>query len=99
MTKELDEKAGVFIIGKENVIMTGVVQKKLPYLIFLKDEQEAFYVCSSFKQLKDGTYLGKSRFTKTLCRSSEELREMVVNEIESIAIAAWKSGQNRDNND
>ena len=50
MTKELDEKAGVVIIGKENVIMTGMVQKKLSYLIFLKDKQGAFYVCTSFRQ-------------------------------------------------
>lgn len=95
MTKELEEKAGVFVIGKENVIMTGTVQKKLPYLIFLKDRQEAFYVCSSFRQQKDGSYLGRTRFTKTVCGSTEELREMTVNEIESVAIGAWKAGQNQ----
>ena len=96
MTKELDEKAaGGFIIGKENVIMTGMVQKKLPYLIFLQDGQEAFCVCSSFRQQKDGSYLGRIRFTKTLCANSEELRDMTVNEIESVAIAAWKAGQSR----
>ena len=95
MTKELDEKAGNFIIGKEDVIITGMVQEKLPYLIFLKDEQESFYVCSSFRQQKDGSYLGRVRFTKALCSNSEDLREMTVNEIESVAIAAWKAGQNR----
>lgn len=95
MTKELDEKAGVVIIGKENVIMTGMVQKKLPYLIFLKDKQGTFCVCTSFRQQKDGSYLGRTRFTKTVCGSTEELREMTVNEIESVAIAAWKAGQNR----
>ena len=95
MTKELDEKAGVLIIGKGNVIMTGMVQKKLPYLIFLKDERETFYIYTSFRQQKYGSYLGRICFTKTVCRSTEELREMTVNEIESVAIAAWKVGQNR----
>ncbi len=88
-------EADSFIIGKENAIITGMVQKKLPNLIFLKDEQEAFYVCSFFRQQKDGSYLGRIRFTKTLCANSEELQGMTVNEIESVAIAAWKSGQNR----
>ena len=95
MTKELEEKAGIFIIGKDNVIMTGMVQKKLPFLIFLEDRQETFYVCSSFRQQKDGSYLGRTRFTKAVCGSTEELHEMTVNEIESVAIAAWKAGQNR----
>lgn len=84
-----------YLIRKENVILTGMVQKKLPYLIFLKDGQEAFCVCSSFQLQKDGSYLGRTRFTKTLCGNSEELRELTVNEIESVAIAAWKAGQNR----
>ena len=88
-------QADSFIIDKQNVILTGMVQKKLPYLIFLKDGQEAFCVCSSFRQQKDGSFLGRTRFTKTLCGNSEELREMTVNEIESVAIAAWKAGQNR----
>ena len=88
-----------YLIRKENVILTGMVQKKLPYLIFLKDEQDAFYVCSSFRQQTDGNYHCRIRFTKTLCGNSEELREMTVNEIESVAIAAWKAGQNRINLD
>ncbi len=84
-----------YLIRKENVILTGMVQKRLPYLIFLKDGQEAFCVCSSFRQQKDGSYLGKNRFTRALCVNCEELRDMTVNEIEYVAIAAWKAGQNR----
>lgn len=85
--------AADFIIGKENIIITGTVQKKLPYLIFLKDEDNAFYVCSSFQRQKDGSYRCLTQFTRLLCANSEELRNMTVNEIESIAISAWKTGQ------
>ena len=87
-------EADNYIIGKENIIITGTVQKKLPYLIFLKDGDGSFYVCSSFQQLKDGSYRANARFTRYLCANSEELREMTVNEIESVAISAWKAGKN-----
>ena len=75
--------------------MTGTVQKKLPYLIFLKDGDEAFYVYSSFQQQKNGSYSANARFIRYLCANSEELRDMTVNEIESVAITAWKAGKNR----
>ena len=88
-------QADSFIIDKQNVILTGMVQKKLPYLIFLKDGDEAFYVCSSFQQLKDSSYRANARSTRYLCANSEELRDMTVNEIESVAISAWKAGKNR----
>ena len=84
-----------YLIRKENIIITGTVQKKLPYLIFLKDVDGSFYVCSSFQQQKDGSYRAGSRFTRYLCSNSEELRDMTVNEIESVAISAWKAGKNR----
>ncbi len=84
-----------FIIGKENIIITGMVQKKLPFLIFLKDGDGSFYVCSSFQQLKDGSYRIKTRSTGYLCANSKELRNITVNEIESVAISAWKAGQDR----
>ncbi len=84
-----------YLIRKENIIITGTVQKKLPYLIFLKDVDGSFYVCSSFQQQKDGSYRAGSRFTRYLCANSEELRDMTVNEIESVAISAWKAGKNR----
>lgn len=88
-------KTDNYVIGKENIIITGTVQKKLPFLIFLKDGDGAFYVCSSFQQQKDGSYHASSRFTKYLCANSEELRDMTVNEIESVAISAWKAGKHR----
>ena len=84
-----------YLIRKENIIITGTVQKKLPYLIFLKDEDGSFYVCSSFHQQKDGSYRANVYSTRYLCANSEELRDMNVNEIESVAISAWKAGKNR----
>ena len=92
----MKNNADGYLIRKENIIITGTVQKKLPYLIFLKDGDESFYVCSSFQQQKDGSYHASSRFTKYLCANSEELRDMTVNEIESVVISAWKAGRNRD---
>ena len=89
------EMPDTFEIRKENVIITGTVQKKLPYLIFLKDEDGSFYVCSSFQHLKDGSYRANVRSVRYLCADSEELRDMTVNEIESVAISAWKAGRNR----
>ena len=86
-------KTNNFVIGKENIIITGTVQKKLPFLIFLKDEDGSFYVCSSFHQQKDGSYRANAQSTRYLCANSEELRDMTVNEIESVAISAWKAGQ------
>ena len=91
----MKNNADGYLIRKENIIITGTVQKKLPYLIFLKDEDGSFYVCSSFQQQKDGSYHASSRFTKYLCANSEELRDMTVNEIESVAISAWKAGKHR----
>ena len=91
----MKNNADGYLIRKENIIITGTVQKKLPYLIFLKDGDGSFYVCSSFQQLKDGSYRASARSTRYLCANSEELRDMTVNEIESVAISAWKAGKNR----
>lgn len=82
-----------FIVGKENIIMTGTVQQKLPFLIFQKEGEEAFYVCSSFQQQGDGGYHCKLRYTKKLCDNYSELKDIMVSQIESVAISAWKSGR------
>ena len=79
----MKNNADGYLIRKENIIITGTVQKKLPYLIFLKDEDEAFCVCSSFQQQKDGSYSANARFIRYLCANSEELRDMTVNEMEN----------------
>ena len=91
----MKNNAGGYLIRKENIIITGTVQKKLPYLIFLKDGDESFYVCSSFQQQKDGSYRASARSTRYLCANSDELRDMTVNEIESVALSAWKAGRSR----
>ena len=91
----MKNNADGYLIRKENIIITGTVQKKHPYLIFLKDGDVSFYVCSSFQQQKDGRYRANTRFTRYLCADSDELRDMTVNEIESVAISAWKAGKNR----
>ena len=85
--------ADFFIVGKENIIMTGTVQQKLPFLIFQKDGEEAFYVCPSFQLQGDGGYRGRNRFTKMLCETTDELRDMTVSQIESVVISSWKAGR------
>lgn len=90
----LKSNVDCFIVGKENIIMTGTVQQKLAFLIFQKDREEALYVCSSFQQQEDGNYRCRLKYTKKLCENTDGLKEMTVSHIESVVITAWKGGRN-----
>ena len=85
--------ARYYKIGKNNVIMTGTVQKKLPFLVFQKENSETLYICSRFQMMDRGVYRCAAIYTKKLCSDAEALRDLDVSCIESAAISAWKAGR------
>ncbi len=89
-------KADSFEIDKKNVIMINAVQRKLPFLVLQKDQEEALFVCSHFIALDGGIYRCFNAYTQFLCSDAKELRDLTVSEIESTVIQSWKVGREQE---
>ena len=82
MFKNLDET--FFLVGKENIIMTGTTGAEagsIPFIIYRTGKSQSMYISTRFV-LEGDAYRCRYDHTRGLCDGAEALRRMRVDDIE-----------------
>lgn len=84
-------------IPKENIIIQGITHdpwSSHPYIVYFNDQngQEHIDVCTWYIESEDGYFECNIHYTRRLCNTLEDMRNLTYLDIENQAYGSWMDG-------